>query len=239
MGQFLSKVIVGLVILGAIGLVVWYFLPAETREDLMQKGREIKEIVERPSADSEASDDSAGEDAGESQPGEPRKAESGGVVKEPLTAVVCNRFDVTAQIKDSTLRLTLDTDLPGSTDVRVTVVRYYCQKGNSLKIPVNYYSKKTKVESWKSGRDITLGHAQWRLELEKKQKLLADREIDRIDDEIKVIFVVGGRQSNPAFGENNQHLSGKKVQMTGRLRTVRWSNRYPCRLPGSPATSVP
>lgn len=134
--------------------------------------------------------------------------------------VVCNKFKIKMKVVGSTLYCSLETDLPGYTDLMVSVSRSYKEKGVSSNYSADYFSEKSNVEKWTSKEyEISIDSDKWRSSLKNKQvkmsRLGIGFEVGSISDKIKVRMVVPINQSNSRFGERNSRLKGAMVKNTG------------------------
>ena len=138
--------------------------------------------------------------------------------------VVCNKFRLLTNVEGSTLVLSVDTDLPDSTVVMVSVSRSYLEKGNPAKYSVNYFSEKSTVRKWKSKHRISIASEKWKTALRTKQEKLSriglGFDVASISDKITVSMVVPVNQPDPRFGKLNSKLTGKAVTTTGNIRIV-------------------
>jgi len=138
----------------------------------------------------------------------------------------CDRFQLTASLEGDELRAQLDTDLPGSARLMVSVSRCYLQTGDArTKYPMEYYSKKSVVGEWDTPRMIPLDDSNFLRMLKDRVDQLATMgepiEVAAIEDIIQVALVVPINQNDPAFGERNVNLRGTMVAHDNGLRTVR------------------
>lgn len=130
--------------------------------------------------------------------------------------IVCNQFDVNAELSGSTLTISLDTDLPDWAALIVTVSRSYKEVGSSSIYSMDYYSGKGTVGRWRSPQQIELDAAKWRRSLRAYQREMSELdlgfEVDRIDESVTVSMVLHLRQPDRRFGTDNKNLVGKLVQ---------------------------
>ena len=135
------------------------------------------------------------------------------------TQIVCDKFKLVTKLTDSTLDLSVDTDLPDNTVVMVTVSRSYGIKGDSNDYPVDYFKEKGVLEKWKSIHKIPVDSKKWKSALlarqEKMSRLGVGFDVASISDKITVRVVVPMRQPNPGFGDENANLRGKAVRTKG------------------------
>jgi len=138
--------------------------------------------------------------------------------------VTCNVFDIQYKLTDKNLSVSLNTDLPDDTVLRISVSRSYWEKGTSEEYSIDYFSEKTTVNEWRKEHDILLDNSKWKADLENKQKELASLElgfdVDKISDNVSVRAIVPMNQPSSKFGDNkNSKLTGEKVN-TSSLGTV-------------------
>ncbi len=137
--------------------------------------------------------------------------------------VVCNKFRLLTSVEGSTLVLSVDTDLPDSTVVMVSVSRSYLEKGNPAKYSVDYFSEESTVGKWKSKHRISIASEKWKTALRTKQERMSriglGFNVASISDKITVSMVVPINQPDTKFGNQNSKLTGKAVRTTG-LRVV-------------------
>jgi len=157
------------------------------------------------------------------------------------TGVVCDKFDVRAQLKGDKLALAVDTDLPDDTVLMVSVWRTYREKGDKDKYTIDYFSERGTVGRWRGTRTISVNNTEAMKRFEAKRNDLAKigmaGEIEWISDRILVSFIVPVGQPNAAFGEMNKNLRGKMVVTSklSRLRVVQWKKQLPYALRERPA----
>ena len=137
--------------------------------------------------------------------------------------VVCNLFDLRVELQANTLRVSLDTDLPDTAEVAVSVSRSYLEKGNTSRYSIDYFSEKSTVLKWKSPLEIPLDNAKWLKALNDKQDQLSRSgigfEVEALLPSIRVNALLPVNQSDPCFGDGNSNLSGKAVPSKG-IRVV-------------------
>lgn len=135
---------------------------------------------------------------------------------EGKTQIICDKFELVTSIIDSTLKLSLDTDLPDDTVISITVDRSYWEKGNSARYARPYFEQKSTVGKWRETHEIDISSSGWKQNLKKFQaemeKLTLGFKVARISKEIEVRIVVPiNGQTNAAFGKRNRNLEGKAV----------------------------
>lgn len=138
--------------------------------------------------------------------------------------VVCNKFKLVTEVTDSTLSLSVDTDLPDNTVVMVGVSRSYLEKGSPDRYSVDYFSEKSTIGKWKLKHRISISSEKWKTALRTKQEKLSriglGFDVASISNKITVSMVVPVNQPDPRFGKLNSKLTGKAVTTTGNIRIV-------------------
>ncbi len=133
--------------------------------------------------------------------------------------IVCNKFDVHSELNGSILSIILETDLPDSTDIIISVSRPYSEKGSPAVYLVDYFSEKSKAAEWKSKREILLDNEKWKNSLDKKQEEMSRIglrfDVETIGDKIELSMIVPVNQSDSRFGEQNSKLTGTAVNTDG------------------------
>ena len=155
----------------------------------------------------------------------PPGAQSSAAVPQQGTAVVCNKFDIVANLQGTTLDIRLDTDLPDFTEIMVSVSRSYREKGNTeSRYPISYFSEKSTVRKWRKSHPVSVADQVFRDALQKQMDRMAALgvpfEVADIEDTIDVSITVPLYQANPAFGPENINLEGQMVAKEG-SRVVR------------------
>ena len=134
--------------------------------------------------------------------------------------IVCNKFKLVTKLTDSTLELSVNTDLPDNTVVMVSVSRSYLEKGNSPRYSVDYFSERSTIGKWKSNHKISIASKKWKSALRTKQEKLSriglGFDVVSISDKITVRMVVPINQPDTKFGERNSNLTGKAVNMASK-----------------------
>lgn len=147
----------------------------------------------------------------------------------------CDRFDVAATLdpdrNDSTrrARISIKTDLPGSTNIMVSVSRIFLNTANNKEYSINYFEEKSTVAEWLSGKVIELDQEKWQAKLDAKQAILRRLgegfSITGLDSAATVSFIVPVNQSDKRFGPRNENLVGAEVEDSDGLRIVRRESR--------------
>jgi hypothetical protein len=137
--------------------------------------------------------------------------------------VRCDRFEPKATLGGDGLRLSLDTDLPNSTVIMVTVSRSYWEGTPEREYPLDYFAARSAVKEWRTARAIRVDRAVWQKVLDERNRIAAvlgkPLRIARIDSHLTVALVVPLTQTDPRFGAGNRNLLGTKVLSDG-LRVV-------------------
>jgi len=144
--------------------------------------------------------------------------------------ITCDKFNMHTSLKDNTMSISIESDLPDFTDILVTISRLYWKKGETDEYPIDYFSKKLNLKKWKKTKNILLDNTKWKAKLKEcEDTMISMGELDfqtsRISDSISVNATVHVRQSNSAFGENNINLVGKEVKIRN-IRFVRKKKDY-------------
>lgn len=138
--------------------------------------------------------------------------------------IICDRFDPKAALQASKLTVSLDTDLPDSTQLMVSISRSYWAGTPSQEYPLDYLEARATVGEWRKPRVVNVDHAPWRRKLDDRVGVLAaagaPHKVARIDSNLTISFTVPINQADPRFGRGNRNLAGKRVSTTG-LRVVR------------------
>jgi hypothetical protein len=143
--------------------------------------------------------------------------------------IVCNEFDVIAEVSGREVIFRLSTDLPNDTTVMVSVSRLYWREGSGEVYVGSYFNRRTSVRELKQPVRVMIDDSRWKNDLKKKQKIFASFgapfQVRKISDEIELDLTVPANQSNPAFGEGNSNLEGPFVSRKG-LRTIRVERKF-------------
>ena len=138
--------------------------------------------------------------------------------------IVCDQFDIASTFEDSSLILSIATDLPDDTVLMISVSRSYFEEGSSTEYSHDYFSEKSTVGKWRSNHLIRLSNAKWKSSLEAHRKKMSRMglgfNISNIANVIEVRAVVPINQPNPKFGNGNADLIGSRVENKG-LRVVK------------------
>ena len=152
---------------------------------------------------------------------------SAGQVKSDVFKIVHSR-------NADTLTVSLDTDLPESTSVGVRVSRSYFEKNSTDEYARDYFEETSTVGRWRQPREITVSHDTFKASLQEKQRKEAQvglaGEVERIDDEVVVSFIVPTNQ----FGQGNINLTGSAVTLQGTWHMVTAEARVPYPLDSKP-----
>ena len=132
--------------------------------------------------------------------------------------IFCDKFDLNIKLKNSTLTLSVATDLPDDTVIMVSVSRSYFEGGNDTEYSRDYFSEKSFVGKWKSSHEIYLSNKKWKSELQNHRKKMSriglGFDIAAVSNKIKIRMVVPINQKNPRFGKRNENLVGMEVRTT-------------------------
>lgn len=132
--------------------------------------------------------------------------------------IVSDRFELQWEFHGTYLMLAIDSDLPDSTDLIVTVNRDYVQVGRPEAYSRDYFSERAKLSEWRTPRRVPIDDVAWKADLLAFQAAMARFpsdiafQIGPIQDQIGVRVVVHINQSDPRFGgRGNPNLSGLAV----------------------------
>ena len=167
-------------------------------------------------------------------------------VEPPNGPVVSDRFTLQWSLDRNTLSLAIDTDLPDTAEVIVSVGRVYYKAGNAEAYIHDYFQRKARISSWRTPRQIRINDEVWKNRLgehqEELSKIAQDLafDIDRVDDHIEVSAVVHVNQPDPIFGgRGNPNLTGSAVSRLSFNRAwklVEAEHRIKLPLGGTPPT---
>lgn len=153
--------------------------------------------------------------------GQGAKTDAGRVVDGRL---VSDTFEIHHQWQGDTLVLAIRSDLPDATTLMVSVDRFYWERGSSDTYSLPYLSQKTRIGAWEDRvHRVVIDDRFWRDSLQALQRQMArigmPFQVRRIEDSIRVDFIVPVNQDDPRFGRGNSNLTGSAVRKSG-LRVV-------------------
>ena len=155
--------------------------------------------------------------------------------------VVCNEFDIIAEVSGRELTFRLSSDLPDNTEIMASVSRQYWKEGSEEEYSGPYLSRKTTVGELRRPMGVVIDETKWKNELQKKQMLLAKMgepfQVRKISNEVELDLTVPINQSNPAFGKGNSNLHGPFVSKQG-LRTIRLGKKFNIPFDKNSATGI-
>lgn len=130
-------------------------------------------------------------------------------------SVVCDKFNLDAELVGATLTLSVETDLPDDTIVWVSVSRTYFEKGNSEAYSLEYFDEKSTIGDWRIGHEIPIDNDKWEKDIIAYQKEMSKFgqgfDVASISGSVTASMVVPIKQPNPRFGEKSKNLTGKAV----------------------------
>lgn len=136
----------------------------------------------------------------------------------PLAEIVSDHALLKAVAVGKQLEISVNTDLPDTAEIIVTVSRSYWEKGSAVEYSREYFSEKSRVAEWRSPRTVDVDEMKWKADLRAHQtnmaKLGSDMafEVGSVSDYINARAVLHINQADPRFGGNrNPSLSGKAV----------------------------
>jgi hypothetical protein len=145
------------------------------------------------------------------------------------------KFDVRAELKGSTLELSLDTDLPDDTPMCVGVYRTYRMKDHPGDFPIDYFHEWGTVGEWRQVRSVSVDYSVFRKEFEQVRVEAAyagwTTAITEVSDSIQADFAV----------PNNQNLDKSATVdiPRGGLWIVEWQKDFLHPLDREPPKEVP
>ena len=131
--------------------------------------------------------------------------------------IICDKFNLNANLKEGNLSLEIDSDLPEFTDIIVSISRSYWQQGNDDEYSIDYFKEKSTIQQWKQKRNIYIINSDWDEKLIAHQKKMSEYgtdfqfQVDKVSNDINISVIVPIKQSSPLFGKKNVNLSGKEV----------------------------
>jgi hypothetical protein len=133
--------------------------------------------------------------------------------------VVCDRFDLIARVDGASIVLSIDTDLPDSAGVIVSVDRLYWRAGGSSAYPIDYFVEKSTVKQWRQPRRVSIASSDWKKALQGDQADLArvgyGFSVSSISDNVEASATIHINQPDPRFGDENKNLTGRAVPENG------------------------
>ena len=142
-----------------------------------------------------------------------------GLITNPTFAnssrITVDKFSLKSSFKAPYLILSLDTDLPDTTHIVISVSRPFSKKGNSNNYSIDYKFIKTTAGEARKPIKIKIDNQAW-LEKLKAQQAEASRfgnnyQINKIKPIIKADATLPVGQPDFRFGENNRNITGKAV----------------------------
>ena len=165
---------------------------------------------------------------------------AGGMCGSVGAEIVCDRFELQWELDETDLLLALDTDLPGTAEVIVSVGRVYFEVGNDRAYSRNYFREQDLISRWRKPRRIPVDNEAWKAELKAYQSETAAIssdlafEIARIEDQVQVQAIIHLNQPDPRFGgPGNPDLSGAAVSES--RNTIKAETNIPLPLAGTPS----
>ena len=163
----------------------------------------------------------------------------GAVYASASADVVSDRFELQWELDGTDLLLAIDTDLPDTAEVIVSVGRVYFEVGNDRAYGRYYFREQDLISRWQKPRRIPIDDGTWRAELIAHQSEMASIsrdlafEIARIEDQVQVRAVIHRNQPDPRFGgPGNPDLSGAAVSES--RNTIKAETSIPLPFAGTP-----
>jgi hypothetical protein len=136
------------------------------------------------------------------QEAQPKRAEK---------TIISDTFKLRANLVGDKVSVAVRTDLPDSTEIKITINRSYNIKDDSKEKTLRYFSKNTTVGEWKSSHYLPLNNEKWKKNLQKRQKkLLKTGKANKVGS-VKYSVKISAMVSPDQFGKHNANLTGKAV----------------------------
>ncbi len=139
--------------------------------------------------------------------------------------ILCDKFSIIAKINDRTLTYSLETDLPDSANVVVTISRSYSRKDVRNINSKDYYNSKKTVGQLRYINIVKIDDNQWCQTLAKQQKLMSRMSnpfaVDKVNDDVSISITFHVNQEDPIFEKQNQNVSGKMIDEKNPVRSIR------------------
>ena len=129
--------------------------------------------------------------------------------------ITVDKFNLKTSFKAPYLILSLDSDLPDTTHIVISVSRPFSKKGNSNNYSIDYKFIKTTAGEARNPIKIKIDNQAWLKKL-KAQQAEASRfgnnyQVNKIKPIIKADATLPVDQPDPRFGKNNRNITGKAV----------------------------
>lgn len=158
-------------------------------------------------------------------------------------SVVSGRFTLQWEIEGASLLLAINTDLPDTTEVIVSVERLYYEVGNDSAYSRQYFQERGRLSEWRDTRRIPIDDEAWKGDLKAHQERMAKLgsplafKIGEIEDQVLVSAVVHINQPAPEFGgHGNPNLSGATVLQSSNRNLIRREEKIDWPLTGAPVS---
>ena len=159
------------------------------------------------------------------------------------SGVVSDHFTLQWEVDDTNLLLAIDTDLPDTAEIMISVGRLYYEVGNEAAYSREYFANKGTVSEWRNPRRVLINDEAWKADLKAHQEKMAKLgsfmafEIDRIEDRVQVNAVVHMNQPDSRFGgRGNPNLSGRAVSRSGKRNLIEEEASIEWPLSGAPVS---
>lgn len=124
---------------------------------------------------------------------------------------ISNTFEIITQIKFQEPFISINTDLPDSTEIHLAVSRIYEEKNNGNNRKISYFSKNTTVGKWKELKKVDINNKKWKSKLYKRYEKSNETGISDKVRSVSQFIIVTAKIIPNQFGENNSNLSGKAI----------------------------
>ncbi|MCK4663872.1 MAG: hypothetical protein KAT68_13470 [Bacteroidales bacterium] len=130
--------------------------------------------------------------------------------------IICDKFNLKADLKNNILSLNIDSDLPDFASIIVSISRSYWEENKTDEYPIDYFYEKSNLKKWRNTQNIVLNNSQWKIKLKERKEIMKkigelNFKISKISDNISIDVTVHANQPNSKFGDRNINLTGKEV----------------------------
>ncbi len=127
--------------------------------------------------------------------------------------IVVNQFEIQWELKEASVLLAIETDLPDAAVISVSVYRIYYEVGkDDVPYSRDYLSEIGPVSGWRTPREVSLDAEAWKTDLKEHQAEMASLdigyEVAQIEDDVNIRAVLVSNQPESVFGgPGNPNLS--------------------------------
>jgi hypothetical protein len=143
-----------------------------------------------------------------------------GLITNPTLAnssrITVNKFKLNASFKAPYLTLTLETDLPDTARIVVSVSRPFTKKGNANNYSIHHAFIRTSAGEAKKPFKVKIDNKAWQRKLKAQQaessRFGNDYQVSEIKPFIKASATLPVDQPDPRFGAKNELITGKAIK---------------------------